>query len=286
MDELVRVTRGVWRPPDAVDDLAGRAAALLTAAPDGTVIGGLTAARLHGLWLPDDGSGERAELVLRRHVAVPHAHSHSKRSEIIGRRRRLADDEVELLDGLPVTTAARTWVDLGERLALPDLIAAGDSVLRGGVSTAELDIVARRAARRRGIVRVRAALPLLDARSRSRPESHLRYILVSAGLPQPAVNEPIYNSLGEWLSEPDLSYDDVRLAIEYNGALHAKPDRMRRDITREVDVGSRGGWRTVTFGPAEVFRRPDQVASYVRELRAERAHARDRLAPFASTGAV
>jgi hypothetical protein len=180
-------------------------------------------------------------------------------------------DEVELLDGLPVTTAARTWVDLGERLSLADLIAAGDSVLRGQVSIDELDAMARRAVHRRGIVRVRTALPLLDKRSRSRPESHLRYALFAGGLPKPEVNEPIYNADGEWLGEPDLSYEDVKLAIEYNGAEHAKTKRMRRDITRGVDIGSRGGWHTVTFGPAEVFGRPDEAAAYVRDLRRERA---------------
>jgi hypothetical protein len=251
-----------------VADVAGRAAALLTAAPEGTVIGGFAAARLHGLWIPDTAS-ERIELLLRRDVAVPEAHSHSKRPELIGRRRRLVADEVELIDGLPVTTAARTWVDLGERLSLPDLVAVGDSVLRGSVSLDDLEVVVKRATHRRGIVRVRTALPLLDARSRSRPESHLRYTIVAAGLPKPAVNEAIYDVHGEWLAEPDLSYDDVRLAIEYNGADHAKIRRMRRDITREVDLGSRGGWRTVTFGPTEVFGRPDQVAAYVRELRRE-----------------
>jgi hypothetical protein len=153
---------------------------------------------------------------------------------------------------------------------MADLVAAGDSVLRGGTSADELAVVASRAVHRRGIVRVRAALPLLDARSRSRPESHLRYALVSSGLPAPQVNEPIYDENGQWLGEPDLSYDDVRLAIEYNGADHGEVRRMRRDITREVDIGFRGRWRTITFGPVEVFRRPDQTAAYVRDVRRER----------------
>ena len=48
----------------------------------------------------------------------------------------------------------------------------------------------------------------------------------------------IYSDVGEWLAEPDLSYDEARLALEYNGADHAKVERMRRDITRELDVAS------------------------------------------------
>lgn len=96
----------------------------------------------------------------------------------------------------------------------------------------------------------------------------MRYALAMADLPKPAVNEAIFNSHGEWLAEPDLSYDDVRLAIEYNGAQHAETRRMRRDITRQVDVLS-AGWRMLTVGPAEIFRRPDQFVSLVTALRSQ-----------------
>jgi very-short-patch-repair endonuclease len=80
------------------------------------------------------------------------------------------------------------------------------------------------------------------------------------------VNEPIFDDAGQWLAEPDLHYAEAKLALEYNGVEHAEPARMRRDITRDIDLNRRGGWRIVTFGPREVFGRPDQVASYVREL--------------------
>lgn len=102
----------------------------------------------------------------------------------------------------------------------------------------------------------------------------MRYALHSGGLPTPDVNQPIYSDDGEWLAEPDLSYDDVRLALEYNGTDHASAARMRRDITRGIDVMVRGGWQSVAFGPAEVFGRPDQVAVVVRQLRYERSKTR------------
>jgi hypothetical protein len=267
--ELIRVTRGVWRAPDVVADLMGRVAAVLAACPDGTVVAGRSAARLHGLWLPESPD-EPIEVIVHRDEPVPASRPGSRRRELRARRRVLLADEITYLDGIALTTEARTWLDLAERMGTADLIAAGDSALRGAATPDELVRVVRRGTHRRGIVRARAALPLLDARSRSRPESHLRYALVSSGLPEPAVNQPIYSASGEWLAEPDLSYDDVRLAIEYNGADHSSVDRMRRDITRELDVAFRGGWRTVTFGPVEVFRRPDQVVALVRQLRRER----------------
>ena len=100
----------------------------------------------------------------------------------------------------------------------------------------------------------------------------MRYALVNAGLPTPKVNEPIYDEHGEWLAEPDLAYDDVRIALEYNGVDHATAPRMRRDMTRAVDMVDRGGWLTLSFGPTEVFRRPDQIPIVVSRLRGERCY--------------
>jgi hypothetical protein len=237
------------------------------------VVSGLTAARLHGLWLPDqEGPGERIEVIVHPEQAPQRMRSHNRRSEVRARRQLLLPDEVTDLGGLEIVTEARCWLDMADRLRPADLVALGDSALRGSATKDEMETLVKRAYHRRGVVLARRVLPLLDSRSRSRPESHLRFVLVDAGLPKPAVNEPIYNSLGEWLGEPDLSYKDVRLAIEYNGAAHADIGRMRRDITRELDIEFRGSWRTVVFGPTEVFQRPDEVVLHVRRLRSVPRH--------------
>ena len=270
MSELVRVSRGLWRPASEVGTLAGRAAALLAALPEGTVISGVTAAKIHGLWLPTL-TDEVLEFVVHADTPLPRNRPGSRRAGVRARRQLLDPDDVTIVEGLPMTSEAVTWLHLADRLRLVDVVAAGDSVLRGGTSLFDLETAIVRATHRPGVVRARQALPLLDARSRSRPESHLRFAIVSADLPKPAVNEPIFDEHGQWLAEPDLSYDDVRLALEYNGADHAGVARMRADITRGIDIGFRGGWQTVTFGPNEVFRFPDRIAPYVAALRRERA---------------
>ncbi|WP_073388596.1 hypothetical protein [Jatrophihabitans endophyticus] len=271
MTSLVRVSRGVWRDPAAVADLAGRAAALLSVCPPDSVVAGVTATQLRGLWLPPWLTDPTLPIEVIVHCGQDEleARPHSIRPEIRARRQHLRPDEVTTFAALPVVTEARAWVDLAARLGSADLVALGDSVLRGPTGVADLVEMVGRAVRRRGVVRARSVLPYLDGRSRSRPESHLRYAIVTSGLPRPEVNIPIFSDIGEWLAEPDLSYDDVKLALEYQGADHAAVRRMRRDITREMDVEMRGGWRTAEFGPAEVFGRPDQVATRVRRLRME-----------------
>lgn len=268
MSELVRVTRGIRRPVDSVETLLGRVAALLRVCPPGTVVAGITAAALHGLWLPTSLlTLPRVEVIVDPQ-APWEQRSHSRRRELRTRRQLLLPDEITTLEGIPICTEARCWLDLADRLSPADLVAVGDSALRGAAAIEEMQLLLARAFHRRGVVLARRILPLLDARSRSRPESHMRFALVDAGLPTPQVNVPIFDAFGGWLGEPDLSYDDVKLALEYNGADHAEVARMRRDITRELDIERRGGWRTVVVGPAEVFKHPDLLVAHVRTLRA------------------
>jgi hypothetical protein len=273
MAELVRLAHGLHRPESTLTDLADRCAAYLDVSPAGTVIGGVTAARLHGLWLPAARADERIELVQTRPGARAHELVGSRRREMRVRRRALRRDEIVEIDGLPVTADTRTWIDLAEQLPLVELVAAGDSLLRGDVDHEQLDAVVRDAWHRRGVLRAREALTLLDARSRSRPESHLRCAVVLGGLPYPEVNEPIYTFNGEWLAEPDLHFRRERVALEYNGADHAETGRMRRDITRAIDVEG-DGWRVGVFGPAEVFGRPHRIAPHVRALLAAQSRRR------------
>jgi hypothetical protein len=265
MTDLVRLSRGLYRSPATVTDLSDRCAAFLDVLPPGTVIGGVTAARLHGLWVPAAGPLERIELIETRLDLQPRKLPGSRRREVRVRRRALRTDEIVELRGLPITSEARTWVDLAETFKLEDVVAAGDSVLRGTSARRDLDEAAWRAAGRRGVLRAREALTLLDERSRSRPESHLRCALVLGGLPWPEVNEPIHSQHGEWLAEPDLHYKGPRLALEYNGDGHADTEQMRKDITRELDIDSHR-WKVVVFGPREVFGRPYRLAPYVRTI--------------------
>jgi len=156
-------------------------------------------------------------------------------------------------------------------MSVPDLVAAGDAALHLNVAvTEDLRLAAERRARRPGALRMRVAAGLLDGRSRSRPESHLRVALVTAGLPRPRVNQPVSDEHGGWLAEPDLAYFEARLAIEYQGADHADPRRMRKDSARYMDL-RRAGWEVLYYTADQVFTRPYQVVDDVCRVLAARA---------------
>lgn len=263
----VRIARGAWVSAEQADDLAGRCAAVLGTSAEDTVVASVTAARLHGLWLPPS-------LDARMHVATVTAGAagrlmtRGRRPEVVAHRFQLRPEDVVTEAGLGLTSVARTWRDLASVLSLPDLVAAGDSALRTGTSVEQLVDVLEASSRRHNARRAHAALALLDARSRSRPESHLRVAVSGADMPAFDVNMPVYRRGGGWLAEPDLSLAEARIALEYQGEDHADVRRMRRDITRFTDMRL-DRWLVLTYGPAEVFGRAylikPEVYQHIRE---------------------
>lgn len=242
-------------------------AEVLASLPADTVLSHRSAAAVWGLWIPPfDGvevsspAGSRGS---RYTTAV-------QRRTIVAHRRLLDTADVTTHHGIAVTSLARTWLDLAPLLDMLDLVAAGDSALRTGAAYPELADQVAAGRRLRGLVRARTAVELLDARSRSRPESRIRAALVHAGLPCPRVNEAIHDDTGGWLAEPDLHYPEARLAVEYNGSEHAQLERMRKDSTRLLDL-QRAGWEVRTYTAAQAFRRVDEVVDDVHAVLRRRA---------------
>lgn len=283
MDVPLRLTRGHYldlrgaHQPTFLD----RCAALLAANPVETIAVGTTAAMLHDLWLPSPPSvPEFATCQPGRRAA---AMARSRRPELLSHRRQIGPADRTVVKGIPATALARTWWDLAAELSLPDLVAAGDRALQLGCCFDQLGELVRRMVRRRGNHRARLALSLLDPRSRSRPESHLRVAVRSAGIHCFEVNVQVLDDVGEWLAEPDLSCSDAKIALEYQGTDHADPARMRRDITRATDLRQRG-WLVLYYGPAEVFRRPWQIGPELRQLMEQRCPGLLRPARVGSSG--
>lgn len=230
-----------------------------------------TAAQLHRMWLPTwaPSSIHLATAALGRSGRDM---TRTRRAGIRTHRLELAAEDVVWVCGLPATSPTRTWRDLAAVMGLADLVAAGDGLLRAGTAPDDLASTVESAPRARGVVRLRQALPLIDARSRSHPESHLRVAVALTGLTGFRVNEPVYREEGGWLAEPDISVPEAQIALEYQGADHAEAEQMRKDITRERDMRL-DGWRVLYYGPAEVYRRPESIGVEVVSLVRRRAPA-------------
>lgn len=239
-------------------EIGAWADALATMSPH-AVLSHRSAAQLWGLWIPRFNG---LEVTTPATVRGSTYTTGVQRRTVIAHRRLTGDGDITVHFGLPTCSIERTWLDLAAILDLPDLIAAGDSALRAGAVRADLIERAERLHRVRGAIAARLAAPLLDARSRSRPESRIRAGIVLSGLPKPEVNTPVYDSNGGWLAEPDLHYRRARLAIEFNGSDHEGRDRMRKDSMRIRGL-DREDWKVLVYTAPHAFGRLHEVVDDV-----------------------
>lgn len=172
-----------------------------------------------------------------------------RRKNVNGHRLPLPENEI--FDGRYVacTSPLRTWFDLAGILSLEDLVIAGDFLLRrkGPLSTPEaMDSFLAARQGRAGYRKAMKARALIRARTDSPKETELRLLLTGAGLPEPAINVPMFDETGAWVQDPDMSYEEFKLAIQYDGGHHATPAQRRSDIFR--DENARGlGWLVVVL---------------------------------------
>jgi hypothetical protein len=178
-------------------------------------------------------------------------------------RADLRDDEVEVVDGIALTSALRTVCDLARTLPFPEALAVTDSALRlRRVSGGELAARAA-AARGRGAGRLGRAIALADARSESFLESCCRALLIEAGLPPERIQYGVRHN-GVWIGRVDFAWPSVRLIVEVDGfAFHADRARYRSD-RRRLNALELAGWRVLRFSWEDVIGNPSYVISAVK----------------------
>ena len=98
---------------------------------------------------------------------------------------------------------------------------------------------------RAGYRKAMKARALMRANTDSPKETEL-LLLIVAGLPEPAINVPMFDETGGWVQDPDMSYEEFKIAIQYDGGHHATPAQRRSDIFRDENARSLG-WLVVVL---------------------------------------
>jgi hypothetical protein len=189
------------------------------------------------------------------HISRPAGSPTPRRANVRGHSTILPAEETTEIDGIRLTTRARTWLDLAEQLSVDELVVIADQLLRCPrehfegrsepyCTKSDLQRVVDRHPRKRGVRKAREALDLARVGADSPPETRLRLALVYAGLPEPAVNLRIIDEYGIERHQPDLSYPEFKVGIEYDGGGHAEQDQVDRDISR-AEVASAIDWTEV-----------------------------------------
>jgi hypothetical protein len=184
---------------------------------------------------------------------------------IIARNDRLLAGETTVVDGVPVTSAARTAFDLARRPELQIAVIRIDALARAtGITVDQVEplVVAHSGAR--GMNQLRQVLPLIDAGAESPQETRTRLVLIGGGLPRPQTQIVVRNEWGAVLARIDMGWEQWLVGVEYDGPQHWTDPRIRaKDIDRTAEL-ERRGWRLVRVGADLLRHRPDIVVERVR----------------------
>lgn len=221
----------------------------------GGVVAGLSASALLGSkWV--DGSAP-AELIYQNHKAPKGLRVH---------RESLLADEVDRVDGLAVTSAARTAFDLGRWLPPHTVVERLDALIAAtGVSPAQILQIADMHPGARGLVALGRALELVDGGAESPQETRTRLLLVKAGFPTPRTQIRVYTRYGEFVARIDMGWEDLKLGVEFDGAQHwTDPHQRSRDVDRSAGLSAEG-WTIIRVTSEMLRHRAGTIVARVDE---------------------
>lgn len=179
----------------------------------------------------------------------------------IHRARRLDAQDVTAKDGIPVTTVARTLVDLTDMLG-PDRIlrAMREADYLRILDLDALDAAVERARGRKGLQVVRQALAHHRPGQIVRDELEHRFVELvrAAGLPPPDTNVRVQTRRRRYTV--DCLWREQRVAVELDGrAAHARTLAFESDRRKDAALSAVGlhplrfTWYRVTNEPEEVI---------------------------------
>lgn len=214
------------------------------------VVAGAAAADLHGAnWVPDDIAIELIGTKARTPTGV------------IARQDLIYAEEITHIGELPVTSPDRTAFDVARRGPLGAAVARLDALARAtGFAADDVLRLARRHPRARGLRQLDQAMRLFDAGAQSPKETWLRLMLIGAGYPEPQTQIPVLGPDGCPRYFLDMGWEELMLAVEYDGVQHA--DQLGYDIVRGEYVTA-AGWTNVRVAAGQ--RRPQILARVGRE---------------------
>jgi uncharacterized protein DUF559 len=235
------------------------ALAAVPAAGQGAVASHLTAA---ALWRFD--GIERGPI----EVTVPAERRPREVPGILRRTRNLGPADVDRRHRIPRTTAARTLIDIADRMPSEGLEQAFEGAERDGLvwrphvhwRLDELGHIGRPgAAQLARLLDRTGGLPLGE----SWLEQEALRLIRQSGPPAPRCHVRLHKA-GGGIARVDLLWADARLVVELDGhGSHATRRRRQSDAERAARLGS-AGWHVLSFTYEDVTERPAYVIEMVR----------------------
>lgn len=223
---------------------ADRAAAVAPRLGADQWITGYGAAAIWGLPLP-------ARRVERVEITVAKSTTRVTGRGIRARELKAGLVRGQVVDGIPVTDPLLTWCTLAKHATVEELIRVGDALVsanpsyvgrRLGFRPSSVDDLHAAATAWKGCngaEKLRTASRFVRPGVASPAETDMRLTVLSAGVPEFEINQPVYDTDGRQVAIVDGLLREVMLVFEYEGDGHRSDvQQFRRDITRygELDV--------------------------------------------------
>lgn len=237
---LRRLQRGIYVcRADDVRPLTIARAAVLASGVNDAVASHRTAARVHGIPVPQGRYPE--------HVTVARSERRMRRKELVFHAQALGLGDVEVMNGVPLTTAARTVGDVaGTFERLHAVWAADDALRRGLVSRDELERSLDQRRGGRGDALARQRIAEADGMAESILETAGRLALADAHVPLPIPQYRVTDGAG-FVAFLDGAYPRQRLGLEFDGqGPHSVPEAVFRDRVRQNQLQALG-WTVLRF---------------------------------------
>jgi very-short-patch-repair endonuclease len=222
---------GVYRVSGAPITWHSELRAATLAAGEGAAISHRSAGAIYEI---PGGSREFIELSCIRWKRTVHGNL------VVHESRRLDARDIQLVQGIPVTTPERTLLDLASQFPRANYLefvihAARRKRLITYESTKEMfDRHARRGVK--GVGALREALERWDPSSRA-TESEMETLLLQAlrknGLPEPVTQHEVTDAAGNFVARTDAAYPAFRIALEYDSLQqHSDEFQIAHDAAR------------------------------------------------------
>ena len=243
---LLPVHRGVYRVGHRAPSVEARYMAAVLACGDGALLAGRAAAYLLG--------------VVRGKPPEPEVATPCKRRVAGLKTRRCAHRDATVWRGIPVTSVARTLVDLAPYLPEEELArACHEAGIRHHTTPAQVEAILARRARTPGAPKLRAVMTGEVKVTLSKLERRFLYLLGEIRRPLPQTNRPAGTR------RVDCRWPAHKLTVELDSyRYHRSRHAWEQDRRREREARARGDeFRRYTY--ADVCERP---AAMLAELRA------------------
>lgn len=252
---LHRIDHGVYAVGHTDLSLQAECLAAVLAVGPGALLSYYSAGWLWGLW---QGSPKPIHV-----TAVVPRHHPTRKGLTRHRARNLVEDDRALVLGIPVTSVARTLLDLAWKLRSRQLRRVLNRVEELGLLDLEaIDAVIERNRGHHGAKRLRHALDIYEPPLYARSEFERRFVehLVASGLPRPVTG---WVELGY---ELDVYWPDLRFAVELDTwETHGTRRAFESDHDRDLDFAL-ADIASIRVSERQFRREPDVITRKVAGL--------------------